>query len=168
MPRSFDITAEVAARVNQVHSTFASEAYWHDRIAEFGGSTSTLETLSVDTDQTVRVAVRQDLRHDLLPGILTKFYRRDLTITHTETWRPHSDGELHGDIGVAVSGAPGSGSGAARVTPTRSGSRMTFTATVEFRVPLVGGTIESYLAREFGQGIPEIQRFTARWISDHA
>jgi len=38
---------------------------------------------------------------------------------------------------------------------------------VEFKVPLVGGKIESYLAREFAQGIPEIQRFTTTWIGQN-
>jgi hypothetical protein len=39
---------------------------------------------------------------------------------------------------------------------------------VEFKVPLVGGTIESFLAREFAQGVPNIQDFTAKWVADHA
>ena len=64
----------------------------------------------------------------------------------------------------------------ARIRPWRrlvlhhreNGSRLTLTATVEFKVPLVGGTIESYIAREFAEGIPEIQRFTTEWISEHA
>jgi hypothetical protein len=167
MPRSFSLAVDSPVSVEQVHTTLGDKTYWLARIAEFGGNSSTLESLSVDFEHTVRVTVTQDLRHDVLPGILTKFYRRDLDITHTEVWRPEADGELHGQIGVAVSGAPGSGTGTAIVAPTRSGSRMTFTATVEFKVPVDGGTIESYLAREFGRGIPEIQRFTARWITDH-
>jgi hypothetical protein len=39
---------------------------------------------------------------------------------------------------------------------------------VEFKVPLLGGTIENYVAREFAQGIPQIQRFTTAWIREHA
>ena len=66
-----------------------------------------------------------------------------------------------------MSGAPGSGSGAALVAPTQNGSRLTLAGTVEFKAPLVGGTIESFIAREFAQGIPEIQRFTAMWITEH-
>jgi hypothetical protein len=54
------------------------------------------------------------------------------------------------------------------VAPTQNGSQLTFTATVEFKVPLVGGTIESFIAREFAQGIPELQRFTSMWITEHA
>jgi Protein of unknown function (DUF2505) len=166
MPRSFDVSADSPATVEQVHSAFSDEDYWLARLAKLNGSTA-LESLIVDDDQTVRVATTQDLGRDLLPGIVSKFYRRDLKVRHTETWRP-VDGQLRGEISVAVSGAPGSGSGAASVAPTQSGSLLTFTGTVEFKVPLVGGTVESFIAREFVQGIPNIQDFTAKWVTEHA
>jgi hypothetical protein len=163
MPRSFDVSAESPATVEQVHSAFSDEGYWLARLATMNGSTA-LESLIVDDDQTVRVATTQDLGRDLVPGIVAKFYRRDLKVRHTETWRP-IDGQLRGEINVAVSGAPGSGSGAALVAPTQDGSRMTFEGSVEFKVPLVGGTIESFIAREFARGIPDIQHFLAKWVT---
>ncbi|MDT5333976.1 MAG: hypothetical protein QOF31_5273 [Mycobacterium sp.] len=166
MPRSFEVLVESPVSVEQVYTAFSGEEYWLSRLAAFGGST-TLDSLIVDADQTVRVAITQDLRHELLPGIVAKFYQRDLKVLHTETWKSIGGCQLHGEIGVAVSGAPGSGSGAALVSPAQNGSRLTFTATVEFKVPLVGGKIESYIAHEFAQGIPEIQRFTTGWISEH-
>lgn len=164
MPRSFDVSADSHATVEQVHSAFSDEDYWLARLATLNGTTK-LESLVVDDDQTVRVTTTQDLGRDLLPGIVAKFYRRDLKVRHTETWRP-IDGQLHGKIGVAVSGAPGSGSGTAWVAPTKDGSRMTFEGSVEFNVPLVGGTIEGFIAREFARGIPDIQHFLAEWVTE--
>jgi Protein of unknown function (DUF2505) len=166
MARSFDVTVDSPASVDQVHTAFSGEDYWLARLATLNGSTR-LESLIVDDDQTVRVATTQDLGRDLLPGIFAKFYGRDLKVRHTETWRP-TDGQLRGEISVAVSGAPGSGSGAASVAPTQNGSRLTMTGTVEFKVSLVGGTIESFIAREFARGIPNIQDFTAKWVGEHA
>jgi hypothetical protein len=166
MPRSFDVSADSPATVEQVHSALCDEGYWLARLATMAGSTE-LESLIVDDDQTVRVATTQDLGRDLVPGIVAKFYRRDLKVRHTETWRP-IDGQLRGEINVAVSGAPGSGSGAALVAPTQDGSRMRFEGSVEFKVPLVGGTIESFIAREFARGIPDIQHFITKWVSEHA
>ncbi|MGB6209873.1 DUF2505 domain-containing protein [Mycobacterium sp.] len=166
MPRSFDLSAESPATVEQVHSAFSDEDYWLARLATLNGTTA-LESLNVDDDQSVRVVTTQDLGRDLLPGIVSKFYRRDLKVRHTEMWRP-VDSQLRGEISVAVLGAPGSGSGAAAVAPTQSGSLMTFTGTVEFKVPLVGGTVESFIVREFSQGIPNIQNFTAKWVTEHA
>jgi hypothetical protein len=167
MPRSFDVLVDSPVSVDQVHTAFSGEEYWLARLAAFGGS-NTLDSLIVDADQTVRVGITQDLRHELLPGIVAKFYQRDLKILHTETWKSIGGRQLNGEIGVAVSGAPGSGSGAALVSPAQNGSRLTLTATVEFKVALVGGAIESYIAREFARGIPEILRFTTEWISEHA
>ena len=66
-----------------------------------------------------------------------------------------------------MTGAPGSGHGAAMLAPAGDGSQLTLSATVEFKVPLVGGKIESYVARQFAEGIREIQRFTTGWISEH-
>lgn len=165
MPRSFDVSVDSPATVDQVYAAFSSEGYWLARLGNMSGGT-TLESLVVDDDQTVRVTTTQDLGSDLLPGIVAKFYRRDIKVRHTERWTPSSDG-LHGEISVAVSGAPGSGSAAASVAPTQSGSVLTLNGSVEFKVPLVGGTVETFIAREFAQGIPDVQDFTARWVTEH-
>jgi len=167
MARSFDVSVDSPVSVDQVHAAISGEDYWLARLAISNGST-TLESLSVDDDRTVRVATTQDLGRDMLPGIVAKFYRRDLKVRHTEMWTPLGDNQLRGEISVAVSGAPGSGSGNALVAPTETGSLLTCSGTVEFKVPLVGGTIESFLAREFAQGVPNIQDFTAKWVADHA
>jgi len=166
MPRSFDVAVDSPASVDQVHAAFSAEQYWLARLATLNGSTA-LESLTVDDDRTVRVATTQDLGSDLLPGIVAKFYRRDLKVRHTETRTPSGD-QLRGEITVAVSGAPGSGSAAASVAPTENGSLLTLNGTVEFKVPLVGGTVESFIAREFAQGIPDVQDFTAKLVNEHA
>jgi hypothetical protein len=113
------------------------------------------------------VTTTQDLGPDLLPGIVAKFYRRDIKVEHTETWTPSGD-QLQGEINVAVSGAPGSGSASAFVAPTQNGSLLTVNGTVEFKVPLVGGTVETFIAREFAKGIPDLQDFLARWVTENA
>jgi hypothetical protein len=166
VPRSFDASVDSPASVEQVRAAFSAEEYWLARIATQSGH-STLTSLVVDDDQTVRVTTTQDLGPDLLPGIVAKFYRRDIKVEHTETWTPSGD-RLRGQISVAVSGAPGSGSADASVAPTESGSVLTVNGAVEFKVPLVGGTVESFIAREFAKGIPDIQDFTARWVDEHA
>jgi hypothetical protein len=167
MPRSFDVSFDSPASVEQVHSAFGDEKYWLARLAAFGGGKA-LESLVVGSDGTVSVVVTEDLRHGGLPTILTTFYRRDLNIVTKETWTPIGDGHVSGEISVAVTGAPGSGHGAAMLAPLGNGSRLKLSGTVQFNVPLVGGKVESFIAREFAQGIPEIQRFTTTWIGEHA
>lgn len=167
MPRSFDVSVESPASVQAVHAAFGTQDYWLARCENFGGN-KTLDSLTVDPDGTVTVVVTEDLRHGGLPGILTKVYRGDLFIISTEVWTPTGDGRISGQITVAVTGAPGSGRGTAEVAPSGNGSRLSLTGTVQFKVPLVGGTIESFVAREFADGIPEIQRFTSTWVGEHA
>jgi Protein of unknown function (DUF2505) len=166
MPRSFDVSVDSPASVDQVHAALSAEKYWLARLETLNGSTA-LESLVVDDDQTIRVITTQDLGRDLLPGIVSKFYRRDIKVRHSETWTQSGD-QLRGEITVAVSGAPGSGSAAASVAPTSNGSLLTLNGTVEFKVPLVGGTVESFIAREFAHGIPDVQDFTAKWVTEHA
>jgi hypothetical protein len=167
MPRSFDVSFESPVTVEQVHSTMCDEDYWFARIAAFGAGT-TLDSLVVDSDGTVTVATTQDLRQDALPGLLAKLYPGDLIISRTETWTPIGARRVTGNISVAATGAPVSGRGAALLEPLGNGSRLDFTATVEFKVPLVGGKIESYLAGQLAEGITDIQHFTTTWITEHA
>ncbi len=166
MPRSFDLLFESTASVEQVFAAFGDKDYWLARLAAFGGD-KYLDSFVVGDDGTVRVVVTEDLRRGKLPSLLTKFYRGDLNIVSTDEWTPSYDGQVTGQINVAVIGAPGSGRGTAVLAPSGSGSRMTFNATVEFKVPLVGGTIEAFIAREFARWIPEFQRFTTEWIGEH-
>ena|SRR5215217_1947655 len=164
MPHTFDVSFRSPASVGQIHSAFSEEEYWLARIAAFGGA-KTLSSFVVDSDGTVSVTVTEDLRRGGLPKILAKLYRGDLNIVSTENWRPAGDRSVSGDISVAVTGAPGSGHGAAMLAPSTDGSQLKLSATVEFKVPLVGGSVERYVAAQFADGIAEIQRFTAEWIS---
>lgn len=166
MPRSFDVSFDSPASVDQVHSAFGLEDYWLARNAALGGE-KTLKSLSVAADGTVVVTVAEDLRRSALPALLAKVYRGDLTVESTETWRPAGEGRVAGEIGVAVTGAPGSGHGVAVLAPFQRGSQLTLSATVRFGVPVLGGTVESYVAGQFADGLSQIQRFTTEWIGEH-
>ena len=167
MPRSFEVPFESPASVEQVHAAFSDEDYWLARFAAFGAD-STLDSLIVDADGTVTVDVTQHLGRQLLPGLIAKLVPGDLRILHSETWRPVGDRQVRGQVSVSAPAALGSGRGRALLTPSGQGSRLEFNATVEFKVPLIGGKVESFVARQFAEGIPEIQRFTTGWITEHA
>jgi Protein of unknown function (DUF2505) len=167
MARSFDLLAESPASVEQVHSTFKDEKYWLERLAAFGGI-GTLESLIVGPDDTVAVTISQDLRHDLLPGLLARVYRADLAVLHKETWIPINGGQVRGEISFSARGAPGSGIGKALLAPVQNGSRLKFNARVEIKVPLVGGTIERFVGGHVVKGIAATHRFTTDWITGNA
>ncbi|BBY35743.1 hypothetical protein BST33_05075 [Mycolicibacter minnesotensis] len=166
MPRPFEVTFSSPASVEQVHGAFGDRSYWLARLEAFGGN-KTLDALDVAADGRVQVVVTEDLRHGALPGMLAKVYRGDLNIVTTEVWTPAGDGRVNGEITVAVTGAPGSGSGVAVLEREGTGSKLALNGTIRFKMPLVGGPIESFLAREFAEGIPEIQRFTTTWLGEN-
>ncbi len=167
MPRSFDFTVESSASVEAIRWAYSEEDYWLARLAASGGI-GRLDSFMVDADDSVAVAIVQDLRQELLPGIAARFYPRTWQMKHHESWRPIDSGRVHGEISIMAHGAPGSGIGTAVLAPSRKGSCMTGTATVEFNVPLIGGQVESLIGRQLVKEITDLQRFTAEWISEHA
>ena len=167
MPRSVDFSVESSATVEQIHAAFSAEDYWLARLAAFGGL-GTLDSLIIDIDGSATVVIIHKLRHDGLPGLVARFFPRDWQVVQTETWSPIGDGLVRGKVGIAAHGAPGSGLGTALLEPAQNGSRLNCTATVEFKVPLVGGKIESVIGRSLAQQFSVIQRFTAKWITEHA
>lgn len=166
MPRPFEVQTDSPASVDQIHLAFGDEAYWHARIAEFGGGATTLDYLTVDSAGTVDVATTQDLRNDLLPGPLAKAFRGDLSVVRAETWRRNEDA-VSGEVTISASGVPGSGVGAAVLEPVSEGSRLTLTGTLEVRIPLVGGRIEKAIADQIVAELPQLTRFTSDWISQN-
>jgi hypothetical protein len=111
MPRSFDLSVESPASVEQAHAAFADEEYWLARLEAFGG-VGRLDSLTVGDDGTVTVAIIQDLRHDLMPGLVAKFYPGDLEVLHDEKWGPVGRGRMRGEISISARGFPGTAVGA--------------------------------------------------------
>jgi hypothetical protein len=162
----FDILTESPASVEQVHAAFSREDYWLARHAVFD-ATSTLDSLIVDADGTVTVRAIQYLGRQLLPGVVVKLVPGDLKILHSETWRPVGDGRVRGQVSISAPVGLGSGRAEAWLAPAGNGSQLRFAATVEVKIPLVGGKLENAIGADFAENIAAIQRFTTAWIAEH-
>lgn len=167
MPRSFDILTDSPVSVEQVHAAFSREDYWLARHMAFD-ATSTLDSLTVDADGTVTVRATQHLGRQLLPGVVAKLVPGDLKILHSERWRPVGDCRVRGQVSVSAPVGLGSGRADAWLAPAGNGSRLRFAATVEVKIPLVGGKIEHSIGANLAENIPAIQRFTTAWIAENA
>ena len=167
VPRSSDFLIESKFSVEQIHSAFSQKEYWLARQVAFDG-VGKLDSLVIDTDGAVNVVIKADLRHDGLSGLVARFYPRDWQTVHEETWSPTGDGKVRGEVSFASHGAPGSGAGTALLTPTQNGSCLKGSATVEFKVPLIGGKIEGMICRQLGGQLTEVLRFTEEWIAENA
>ena len=167
MPRSFDLSADYTATVEQVHTAFSDEDYWLSRLEHSGADTATLDSMTTHADGSVEVTTTQSLRADRLPAVATQFHPGDLSVVRQEKWAPVSGGEAHGEIAGHIPGAPASLLGKAVLRPAGSGSRLEFTATVEVNIPLLGGKIETLIGGALAELFIAEQRFTTAWIAEN-
>jgi hypothetical protein len=168
MPRSFDMAAEYEGTVDQVHQAFRDEGYWQERLARSGADDATLDSLTDDGEGGVDVITTQTLRSDRLPGMVAQFHLGDLSFVREETWTAVTDGQASAVVKGSIPGAPVTLTGTAVLTATGSGSRLEFKATVEVRIPLVGGKVENFIGSQLVDLLIAEQRFTSAWILENA
>ena len=166
MPRSFDLAADYQGTVEDVHRALREERYWLARLADSGADRATLDGMSVGDDGSVDVTTTQVLRADRLPGLVAQFHRGDLSIQREEMWTGVQDGRATASVTGSIPGAPVSLTGTAVLSPSGTGgSRLELKATVEVRVPLVGGKIENFIGNGLVDLIIAEQRFTTEWTT---
>jgi len=168
MPRSFDMAADYDGTVEQIHRAFGDQRYWLERLAESGADDATLDSITSGADGGVDVVTTQTMRADRLPGVVAQFHRGDLSFVREEVWTPVRDGKATATVKGTIPGAPATLSGTAVLSPTGSGSRLEFTATVEVRIPLVGGKVESFVGGQLVGLLTAEQNFTTAWIRANA
>ena len=164
------MAAEYEVSVEQVHRAFSDEHYWLARLTDSGADDATLDSMVIGDDGSIDVVTTQVLRADRLPGIVSQFHRDDLSIQREEKWSPVRDGRADATVNGTIPGAPVTLSGTAVLAPARTGtgSRLDFKATVEVRVPLVGGKIETFVGGLLVDLLIAEQRFTTVWITENA
>jgi hypothetical protein len=164
MPRSFALSLDAPARVDEILAAFADRDYWQARLAAFDGGTATLDRLIVDPGGSVTAVLTVSLFGSRLPKVVTALVPGDFTMARTENWQPAGDGTARGTIDVAVPGAPVSAVGKVSLVPVDTGARLDFSTTVRVNIPLVGGQVESFIVGRLGDEIGAVQRFTNNWI----
>jgi hypothetical protein len=167
MPRSFDMAAEYEGSVEQVYRAFGDERYWLARLARSGADKATLDAMEPTSDGGVDIVTTQTLRSDRLPGVVTQFHHGDLSFVREETWGPIVDGTATGGVKGSIPGAPATLTGSAVLSPSEQGCRLQFTATVEVRIPLVGGKVENFVGSQLVDLLTAEQRFTTEWLREH-
>jgi hypothetical protein len=164
MPRSFDMAAEYDGTVEQIHKAFGDERYWLERLLQSGADTTSLDSISSDADGGVDVITTQTLHANRLPGVVSQFHRGDLSFVREETWTPVTGGAASAAVLGSIPGAPATLTGTAILTPAGAGSRLEFRATVEVRIPLVGGKVENFIGSQLVDLLMAEQSFTTAWI----
>ncbi|MBU8820010.1 DUF2505 domain-containing protein [Mycolicibacterium goodii] len=168
MPRSFDMATEYEGSVEHVHRAFGDERYWRARLADSGADEAILDTLTIGADGGFDIVTTQVLRADRLPGLVSQFHPGDLRIRREETWAPIHEGRANGTVAGSIPGAPVSLTGTMVLEPSERGAKLSVRTTVEVRVPLVGGKIETFIGGQLVDLLVAEQRFTTVWITENA
>ncbi|ORJ61014.1 DUF2505 domain-containing protein [Mycobacterium simiae] len=173
MPRSFDLSADYADSVEELHRAFAAAAYWHARLADIPVDEARLESLRVGGDSgddgTIEVVTLQHVRSDNLPAMVTQLHRGDLLFRREERWGAVSDGIATASIKGSIVDTPVHVAGTAELCPIAGGgARLTYRATIQVRIPLIGGKVEKIIGTHLAELVSREQRFTTEWITHHA
>ncbi len=169
MPRSFDISTDYAASVEAVLRAFSDEQYWHARLADSGADDSTLDSMDVSTTAPSTWSPPRCCGRDRMPAVVTQFHRGDLRIRREERWEPIVDGSATATVTGSILDSPASLTGTAVLEPRDDGgARLKFRATVEVKIPLVGGKLENFIGSQLVELLIREQRFTTTWIGETA
>ena len=168
------MSTDYGVTVEEVLRAFSDEEYWLARLADSGADDTTLDSMQLGgpsgSDGSIDVITTQVLRSDRLPGIITQFHRGDLRIRREEKWEPVTNGSATATITGSILDAPASLTGTAVLEPVTEtgGARLKLRATVEVRIPLVGGKLENFIGNQLVELLIAEQRFTTTWIGETA
>lgn len=160
------MSTDYAESVEAVLRAFGDEQYWLARLTDSGVDDSTLNSMAVG-DGVIDVVTTQVLRSDRMPALVTQFHRGDLCIRREERWEPIVDGSATATVTGSILGSPASLTGTAVLEPLdNGGARLKFRATVEVKIPLVGGKLENFIGTQLVELLIREQRFTTTWIGE--
>jgi hypothetical protein len=162
------MAADYGCSVAQVHGAFADKTYWLERLVKSGCDAAALDSLALGDDGGLDIATTQTVSSSRLPGLVRQLHSGDLTLIREESWSPVRDGRATGTITGSVPGAPVTFSGTATLSTTGTGAHLDVCATVEVRIPLVGGKAEEFIGGQLAEMVRLEQQFTSAWITDRA
>src|ERR1700761_9537189 len=151
MPRSFDMSAEYGASVEEVLRAFSEHEYWLARLADSGVDDATLDSMQIGgpsgDDGSIDVITTQVLRSDRLPGVIAQFHRGDLRIRREERWEPITNGSATANVTGSILDSPASLTGNAVLEPVAEtgGARAKRRGTLERRLPRVGREVGKFI-----------------------
>lgn len=162
-----DLTARSPHPLKSIRSAFERDDYWRARLTAFEAGSPVLENLSIEPAGQISVSVIMRFAHDQLPDVLRRLRLPGLEVVQRERWSPIEDGSMRGDITVDAPRTPISGQGSVHLTPAGTGTQLAGTATVDVKVPLLGGPIAKFIAGLLANGIVDIVRVTDSWLDQN-
>jgi hypothetical protein len=164
VPRSMDLTARSPHPPEKIRSAFENDDYWLARLTAFEAGSPVMDHFSVDPTGQISVSVTMRFAPDQLPDVMRRLHLPALEVVQLERWSPVDDGSLRGHIAVDALRTPISGQGSVHLTSAGSGTQLVGTATVDVKLPLLGGPISKFIAGLLANGIVDIVHVTDSWL----
>jgi hypothetical protein len=116
-------------------------------------------------DASVTVATRRQLPVEYVPAAARAFVG-DGIVTQTDLWSLETDDPVDGSWTATLNGAPANMGGGYTIEGTTDGCRLTVTAQVKVKIPLLGGKIESEIRRYLESLVTRQMTFTQEWLDE--
>ncbi|MGB3773409.1 MAG: DUF2505 domain-containing protein [Rhodococcus sp. (in: high G+C Gram-positive bacteria)] len=164
MGRKFDFTEDFDVAPAQAHAALTDEALWAKRTEEVSDHASVEYTHRPDGG--FDVVISEGVGASVLPGIVKKVIRGDLTITRKDSWGPLEGDRASGTLEGGSTGLPSKVRGTFQLAPHGTGSRLTLTGTAEVKVPFVGGKIEGMVTDMIGKMVHSESKQARKYLAE--
>jgi hypothetical protein len=164
MARKFEFTEEFDVTPAVAHAALTDRTLWDKRVADTSGR------VDIDfrnlPDGGFTVTLKEGVGAQMLPGVIKKVIRGDLTIIRTDTWGPLEGDHASGTLTGGSSGLPSKVEGTFVLAPSAAGSTLTLKGKAEVKIPLVGGKIEGMVVDMIGKLVHNESKQARRWLDE--
>lgn len=152
-------------QADEVYAAMVDPEYLRARLAQIGGRRGELLDHRAD-EQGAHYRLRHGLDAKDLPALLRGVLPGDITVERDESWTRVDTGRYTGETKVTVAGTPASAAGGMRLHDTDSaGSELQVRIDVTVNVPVIGGTIESFVVGQVQNLLGMESRFMQEWLA---
>ncbi|GAA0931261.1 DUF2505 domain-containing protein [Pseudonocardia zijingensis] len=165
MPRQIDFRSVSPHPADEVYATMVDPDYLRARLDRIGGPGASLLEHTADLEG-ARYRLRLGLDAKDLPSAVRSVLPGDITVERDERWTREDSGRYHGDVDVAIPGAPASANGGMRLRDlSDGGSELEVRLEVRVTVPLFGSKIEAVVGDQVQRLLAAETAFTQDWLS---
>jgi len=164
MAKSFDYSEEIAYPLDRVHATVTDPAFWQHRFEEAP------EKLTLDDSRgpgTLTATMRDTIGASSLPGLVRKVVSGELKVERADEWcaldGDHADGRVSG----SSTGIPVKIESTAVLRASGDVTVLRLAGSVQVKIPLVGGQIESLVRKLVGDMVGQDRDAIEKWLGDH-
>ena len=164
MAKSFDYSEEIAYPLDRVHATVTDPAFWQHRFEEAP------EKLTLDDSRgpgTLTATMRDTIGASSLPGLVRKVVSGELKVERADEWGALDGDHAAGRVSGSSTGIPVKIESTAVLRASGDVTVLRLAGSVQVKIPLVGGQIESLVRKLVGDMVGQDRDAIEKWLGDH-